>query len=235
MDDVEMLNSFTGTDSTLVDQSPSPSSRPKRSQFNQHVLNTRASSLYILDCMREKRLKLGDFLFAIIYGDPELRANAKAKSARRALNTSAHFPTILQCLLKSPRTKSKGRRARVSSKIVAKVTEESVITELSAELESLAHIAHMDSDDNLEFCDVNSDEDVVDKIFSQTAVLAPRLTRILSSISAPETGVKINCKVSRIYMLCASTYCSQLFRRLSMSYYYSFYTGRTNVTIAFKN
>lgn len=192
--DLTLVNPVLEEEPPLFDDNPAP--RVRQSQAR---LNALSSVKHIIKCFRERRLDLGTFMHYLFYGEDSLRADLHAKSCRYSLTSSEHFSTIMTHLLQPPRTHAKGSRAQASRKIVSKAAQDSLVKELLGELDSFAHILHMNSDDNLDFYAVDAEETGLADLLSQSTMLAPRLTQILSEISAPEEKTKNNCKVSRIY------------------------------------
>jgi hypothetical protein len=66
----------------------------------------------VLDALDEAKLSLPSFLFALAYGNTDLRNDSRIKKARRSLVRDPHFEITIKNLLFPPRTKAKGRRAK---------------------------------------------------------------------------------------------------------------------------
>src|ERR1700761_3347551 len=132
-----------------------------------------------LNFMRSKSLNLDDFLYAVFYGDSELRSDIDAKKARNELSQSPHFAKFLRNFYRPPRTKSKGSKAKESAKVYLGVAKGVLERQLTAELDDCGSILWMHPAESHDLCAEGATETLFEDIRKQAPTRAPTLTSLL--------------------------------------------------------
>jgi hypothetical protein len=167
---------------------------------------------HVLDALDEAKLSLPAFLFALAYGNSDLRNDARIKKARKCLVRDPQFEVIIKNLLFPPRTKAKGRRAKGGFLVLEDFALGLVKRRFRRELDRFGGTQR--PQDILSDCDDWIDDDTAcaplddadSKSFAKSIQAdidrhAPTLYHFLSSLSKPKRGrqdpaEKVNAIVS---------------------------------------
>jgi hypothetical protein len=183
-------NSDESDDSTnLAIDTSSNSNRPQHFN-NRSAKRLHTNVLKILNYMQSHmKISLASFLYALFYGDKNLRANPKAKRARSKLVNDPYFATIITNMMQPPRTSSKGKRARNAHTTIAAVSLRILKQALKAELDDFAGSVYMHPSNVDSFSADDWDAPTVNSLSKDALSKAPRLCDLLLTISAPESAM----------------------------------------------
>jgi hypothetical protein len=189
-------------------RSESPESDTNNSARRRHATHTRSSKgfrtkmLSVLDYIQSRmKMSLATFLYALFYGDSELRAHPAAKRARSKLVNDPLFASIITNMMHPPRTASKGKRARKAHMTIAGISLRILKQALKTELDGFTESVYMHPSDIDSFSAEDWDNPTVDSLSKDALLKAPQLCDLLSSISTPEFRNGCSDQNSKVFFI----------------------------------